>query len=174
MELHEYLAHTRHTILRALGKSGEPSAWSSLMHQDTAYWQTAKNAARTSPRVLIATSMGGYQHGTLVESALAIALTLRGASVDVMLCDSFLPTCQMTEISSAPPDRLARHKPQPRCDSCEADGNDLFETLGLLIHRYSKLVKPEELKEAKQISSTSYKIRAIHIHRYSIRPNCRR
>ena len=34
--------------------------------------------------------MGGYPLGALLESVLAVALTLRGAQVDILLCDGLL------------------------------------------------------------------------------------
>ena len=40
---------------------------------------------------VIGTSVGGYLPGVHLESMLAVALTLRGAQVHLLLCDEFLP-----------------------------------------------------------------------------------
>jgi hypothetical protein len=98
--------------------------------------------------------MGGYPHGALLESTLAVALTLRGARVDILLCDRFLPACQLTEISAISPDQLVRQHPQPRCETCHAAGKKMFEPLGLPIFWFGQIVTAQQAGEARRIAAT--------------------
>src|SRR5688500_1768239 len=110
----------RSAVRKVIGKGGATPVWPPLLGADSGLWEDAKQSAQTGPRVLMATGIGGYPLGSFVESALALALTLRGAQVDVLLCDRFLPACQLTELSNTEPGRLLKSPPQPRCDSCFA------------------------------------------------------
>src|SRR4051812_25152907 len=67
--------------------------WDVLLGKDAARWRAARTAAESGPRVLIATSIGGHAPLLTVESLLAVALTLRGARVHLLLCDESLPAC---------------------------------------------------------------------------------
>ncbi len=49
-----------------------------LLASEAPLWEEARRGAR-GPRVLLATSMGGFNHGAMTDKALALALTLRGA-----------------------------------------------------------------------------------------------
>ncbi|MBM4423644.1 MAG: capsule biosynthesis protein [Chloroflexi bacterium] len=99
--------------------------------------------------------MGGYPHAAALESVLAVALTLRGAEVDILLCDSFLPACQLTKIgASTMPEQLIAERIQPRCRSCFQSGKETFEPLGLPIYWYSQLVTAEQAKAAEQIAES--------------------
>src|SRR3990172_4469747 len=89
-------AATKKMLRKTPQKSTSFFEWDSLIGKQAAVWR-ASGAGDRSPRVLIATSMGGYQQGALLESALAVALTLRGAKVEILLCDEFLPACQLTK-----------------------------------------------------------------------------
>ncbi|MGD8959193.1 MAG: hypothetical protein PVI27_05050, partial [Desulfobacteraceae bacterium] len=70
-------------------------AWRQLLDAHREVWEQARRAAAHGPRVLIATSTGGHGMAAPVESLLAMALTLRGANVSILLCDAFLPACSM-------------------------------------------------------------------------------
>jgi len=48
---------------------------------DRALWKSARAAAPGRARVLMATAIGSYAHAVTLESALAVALTFRGAEV---------------------------------------------------------------------------------------------
>ena len=62
--------------------------WSAALAADR---DTAGNRlaapAQGGPRVLMATAIGSYAHAVTLESALAAALTFRGAEVHALLCD---------------------------------------------------------------------------------------
>lgn len=142
----------RPVLTRVLGRTRDASVWEALLKSDADYWAEAKRSTQGGPRILIATSMGGFQHGSLLESSLSVALTLRGAQVDVLLCDECLPACQLTEIASTPVDRLLASRPQPRCESCVAMGEKMFGPLGLTIYTYGGSVTSEQASAAREIA----------------------
>ena len=114
------------------GDRGGPTTgdrWHDLLDASQA-WADAKSAA-TGPRVLIATDLGGYQQGTVLESLLAVALTLRGARPEILLCDADLPACQLTKYAKISPRKLVRTGTAPVCPPCVAAGHDAFDALGL-------------------------------------------
>jgi hypothetical protein len=113
-----------------------------LLLTEDAYWQKAKKRALRGQRVLIATSMGCYEHARVVESLLAAALTVRGARVEFLLCDEFLPCCQMTKIFNVAPEALTTQDHTPRCASCRAAGESTMGRLGLKINWFSQLAEP--------------------------------
>ena len=71
----------------------------------------------------------------------------------MLLCDSFLPACQLTEIAGASPEVLAQSRVQPRCESCHGAGRTVFEPLGLPIHWYSNLVDEAHRREAQRVAA---------------------
>ena len=123
---------------------------SPLIGDDPELWRRKKSAARSGRKVLIATSLGGYDSGAYLESVLAVALTLRGANVHVLLCDEALPACQMAKLSRVSPVDFARGKPY--CLSCQSTGEGLFSPLDLPLHRYSTLVSTEERQNAAKLA----------------------
>lgn len=111
-------------------------------------WAAAKEAA-TGPRVLIATDLGGYQQGTVLESLLAVALTLRGARLEILLCDADLPACQLTKYAKIPPRKLVRTGTAPICPPCVAAGHDAFAPLGLPVRHLGDQLDVSDVLEIK-------------------------
>jgi hypothetical protein len=124
------------------------------MRRSARRWDQARRAAEGGPRILIATSMGGYRHGALLESALAVALTLRGARVGILLCDSFLPACQLSEIASVPPRTLLQSTPQPRCATCHPAGRAAFGPLRVNIQWLGGLISSSRAREASDLAAS--------------------
>ena len=119
---------------------------------DSEAWGDAKHRAEDGPRVLLATSMGGLNHGAMPDKALAIALTLRGAKVDMFLCDG-APACQLTKIGKEAPAKLIETTQRIRCPSCTATGKALFAPLGLRILAPGQFLSPAEVAEAAEIAA---------------------
>src|SRR5258708_39798249 len=94
--------------------------WPRLLKSDWGKWNRAIKRAKGGPRVLIPTSLGGYLPGATFESLLAVALTLRGAEVHILLCDQYLPACQQVLMESTPdPLTFARSGVSPNiCRDC--------------------------------------------------------
>jgi hypothetical protein len=85
-----------------------------------------------------------------VESTLAVALTLRGARVHVLLCDSALPACLRAEFNNISEARLAAGEiARVLCPGCEALGRQLFDHLGLPVHRMSDYTTAEDRTRAR-------------------------
>jgi hypothetical protein len=108
-----------------------------------------------SRRVLLATNVGGFVPGTMIESLLGAALTLRGAECHALLCDSTLPACLACENGFYPDmGRLATRGPQgDLCHTCFEPAAKCFGELGIRIHRYSDLLSANERSEAVTVSA---------------------
>lgn len=102
--------------------------------------------------VLMATSLGDYEMGSLLESSLSAALRLRNSTVDVLLCDSALSGCQMSKIESISPEIMAKEGPISRCDSCINYGKNIFEGAVDNNLYYSEFITSDEYKLAQELS----------------------
>ena len=121
--------------------------WHALL-DDSKAWADAKEAA-TGPRVLIATDLGGYQQGTVLESLIAVALTLRGARPEILLCDADLPACQLTKYAKITPRQLVRTENAPICPRCVSAGHDAFDPLGLRVRHLGDQLEQADALEIK-------------------------
>jgi hypothetical protein len=130
--------------------------WARILGREAEAWRAAREAAADGPRVLVATSFGGHLACAHLETTLAVALTLRGALVHLLLCDTFLPACQQAEIGAlAGAGDFAAGGPQPRfCTDCWAPAGPAYNALGLPLHTYSQLVTREEAAHARTIATT--------------------
>lgn len=136
-----------------LGKESKPAEkviipWEEILINSATPWIKAKKSANKGPNILIATSFGGQETNTYIEGLLAIALTLRGANIHFLLCDKFLPACQLaTTTHFGATAEFAKHGPQKSlCDSCFNKGIQSYKVLGLPVHLYSKLINVREQK----------------------------
>jgi hypothetical protein len=128
--------------------------WAQLLKKDHELWQTALSDAGDGPHLLIATSAGGFVPGAIVESTLAVALTLRGAQVHILLCDEVLPGCIQGMLHTSDPEEYAKYGPQRRlCDECFPPGNKMYQALGLPVHCFSEFVTTEERVAVSQLSA---------------------
>jgi hypothetical protein len=134
--------------------TGQPD-WGSILAPDREEWEQALTAAKGGPKVLVATSVGSHLAGTTLESALAAALTLRGAEVEVLLCDSALPACLAADVTWYPDQRqFSRHGPSlDLCRGCFDSGARVFRELGLKVRRYSEHLSTEDLELAARLAS---------------------
>ena len=128
--------------------------WRPLLAAEPATWEAARNAAAGGPRVLMASSIGSYAHAVTLESALAAALTFRGAEVHALLCDAALTACAECEASLYPNlDTFVASGPsQDLCRDCTWPAERVYQQLGLRVHRYSDWLKPEDRAKARQIA----------------------
>jgi hypothetical protein len=123
--------------------------------QDWPSWQAAVEQARSGPAILLATSVGGHVPTTLLDGLLAVALTLRGANVHLLLCDGILPACvQAVNTDKFPPNEFASQGPQPRwCQGCSQPSLAFYQGLGLPLHSFSQLVEPGESVSARALAT---------------------
>ena len=129
--------------------------WNEIIGPERAAWNQALADARRGRRVLIATSVGGHLAGTTLESMLAAALTLRGAEVDVLLCDAALPACLAADVTWYPDQRqFAEHGPRhDLCHGCFGSGAGVFRDLGIRVRTYSEHLTTADRELAAKLAS---------------------
>lgn len=130
--------------------------WSEIIATDPTLWEEAKAQAvnNQGPKILIGTSVGGLLPMSLPETLLAVALTLRGAEVHILLCDHSLPACLSVQKLDIPESILANYELKTaKCKDCYKAGRRFYEPLGLKIHLYSEFLTPEDREKAKEIAS---------------------
>ena len=150
-KIKKIFSHRTNTPVSAASASG----WSDILGDEWKHIkQSVNNPANDAPRVLLATSMGAFQAGALLEGTLAVALTLRGANVEVLLDDAYLPACQITTINVGNVDQMLSPDSLPFCAACQSSGRKMFEPLGLPIYWYSQLVTNEQETAAQRISQS--------------------
>ena len=130
--------------------------WTAAVEADRALWKSARAAAQGGPRVLMATAIGSYAHAVTLESALAVALTFRGAEVHALLCDGSMTACAECEASIYPDLRqFAEHGPsRDLCIDCTWPAENVYKSLGLKIHRMGDWLAAEDRAEARRVAST--------------------
>lgn len=155
-----YLAYRKHQQKQFLPD------WGAILPKDQSQWQNAIESAKQGQKILLATSIGAHPSAPIMDSLLAAALTLRGAEVHFLLCDSFLPACQMAVISVMSPADFGRYGPQKYlCKGCFERAKEIYAPLGLKVHRYSEFVTTDELKTTAELSS---KVAFEDIPRYTV------
>ncbi len=152
MKVKEQFDRAKRAFSQMADNINRVSTWNNLLYNNM-QWEVAKKGASPGQRVLLATSMGGYDNGAMLESALAVALTLRSANAEVLLCDQFLPACQMTKITKISPDELIQKGQTKLCNKCFKSGMKIFKPSGLKINKYSEFVNSEQKHIAKAIST---------------------
>lgn len=142
-----------HGVRRRQARAFEPD-WARILADSGPVWPEALAAAEAGTRVLLATSTGAHPSAPLMDTLLAGALTLRGASASFLLCDGVLPACQMVEIGLQGPGSFTRGGPQRHmCAHCFPRADALYRPLGLPIHRYSRLLTDEERRTAATVAA---------------------
>ncbi len=128
--------------------------WDSILSNNQELWTEALVHAQGGPKILIPTSVGAYLAGTTLESTLAVALTLRGAEVHVLLCDSALPACFDCWIGLySNQEQFAKHGPaKDLCHDCFTFANEMYASLGVHLHRYNELLSDADRKRSHNIS----------------------
>lgn len=140
--------------------------WESMIGRDRERWQAALASAR-GPRVLIGTSVGGFLAGATMESLLAVALTLRGARAEVLLCDAALPACMECDVTWYPNQRrFVEHGPsRDLCRDCFWPAEAMFRRLGVPVRRYSEWLTEADRALAARLAADT---RAADIPAYRL------
>jgi hypothetical protein len=130
--------------------------WRAALTTRRPLWDAARAAAQGGPRVLMASSIGSYAHAITLESALAAALTFRGAEVHALLCDGSMSACAECEASLYPNlSAFAEHGPsRDLCRDCYWPAAQVYADLGITVHRYSDWLMPADRLDARQLAST--------------------
>jgi hypothetical protein len=129
--------------------------WRPILRNSAADWRRALDQARGGPRVLIPTAVGGHLPSTTLESLLAVALTLRGAAVQLLLCDEQLPACLRSHVTGVPSERaFVEDGPQGSgCIRCYSSGAAMYATLGLPVRTLGSLLTEPERKTARELAT---------------------
>ena len=129
--------------------------WRSALAADAPLWQSAKAAASGGPRVLMATAIGSHAHAITLESALAAALTFRGAEVHALVCDGAMSACAECEASFYPDVAAfaARGPAADLCRDCAWPAERVYAELGLKVHRYTDWLTSADAVEAKRLAA---------------------
>jgi len=129
--------------------------WPALVQGSPELWSQALSDAAAGRRVLFASAIGGHPQFTVVESALAIALTLRGAHVDSLICDAALPACQRAKVTLPEPRALIDDRiGELICESCVSRGRKVFNIPGLNRLEMSVFLRPDERRLAREIATS--------------------
>lgn len=136
----------------ALPNSAWYPEWNEILYRDRTLWEKAIKKARKGPHILIATSHGGHVPSASVESTLAVALTLRGARVQLLLCDRILAGCTMA-ISTGYPTiaDFVQNGPVRDCKRCFAPANEVYESLGLRVLYYSDYLTADAKRQIQEL-----------------------
>lgn len=149
------LLRTAQRLVQAVKPDLDQPDWRPILARAGRDWSGAVEAARGGPRVLIATAVGGHLPSTTLESFLAVALTLRGAEVQVLLCDEELPACLRSHLTGVPSEEdFIRDGPQGSgCIRCYSSGVAMYRTLGLQIRTLGALLTDGEREQAEVIAN---------------------
>jgi hypothetical protein len=136
-------------------KNGYP-LWPFLLRFDWPAWRSSLRDA-DGPRVLVATSVGAFLPGNVLESVLSVALTLRKARVEVLLCDECLPACLDCHTHWFPKTTdFVNRGPQSRlCASCYPPSKKMYEDLGFHVEGMGKWIRPSDHDELNKIKTRS-------------------
>jgi len=105
-------------------------------------------------RVCLATTMPGYEHALALDWVLAQALDLRGAEIDVLVCDKAISVCQMTKTGRATPETIRDDVPMAFCDKCIAKGEERLRPLGYPMRRLAEYIDDDAAAAARSLSET--------------------
>lgn len=145
-----YAPVRRERLRRLTRRPGVYPDWRALLSAQATDWQTAIATPKTR-RILIATQVGLHFTANTVDSLLAVALTFRGAQVDILQCDAALSACMIAEHTLAPSvPRFARVGPSADfCSACQSAGERLYAGTGISTLRLSDFLRPEDNEAAR-------------------------
>ncbi len=150
------LVRAAQRVVSAIKPDFDQPDWRPILRRSGGAWERAIADARSGPRVLVATAVGGHLPSTTLESLLAVALTLRGAHVQLLLCDRRLPACLRSHVTAVASDEaFVRDGPQAStCILCYSSGGALYDTLGLKVRTLGGLVSDAESNEARRLATS--------------------
>ncbi|MCR6629417.1 MAG: capsule biosynthesis protein [Magnetospirillum sp.] len=136
-------------------RKGEMPDWARIIATNPGLWDESVRKSAQGPRVLMATVVGGYPQFTLLESALSLALTLRGVRVDTLICDGALFGCLRAKIAGLSPEQLAAHDiGHVMCKGCQGSARAVFDSTGLNQVHLSSLLSAQDEESARHLAQT--------------------
>jgi hypothetical protein len=127
--------------------------WSAVRGRARQRWREAL-ARANGPKVLLATSVGSHITGNILDSVLAVALTLRGAEAHALLCDGALPACMACEKNWWPDhEHFVDHGPsRTLCGPCYRPARDMWAGLGVPLHLLGRHVTEADRDAAWKVA----------------------
>lgn len=128
--------------------------WKTLVRKDGALWYSRiSDTPSNCKNVLIANNVPGFYNITVIESLLAVALSLRKAKVHVLLCDGILPACLKLKVAKTEPSSVVAQQFRKKlCKNCLHMGKT-FDIDGIKVHRFSDYLTSADLVEIKSMVS---------------------
>ncbi|HEY0714805.1 MAG TPA: capsule biosynthesis protein [Polyangia bacterium] len=177
MELRNQLWRMKR-LLRTIVPPKVPQVdWKATLGKDFEEWRRIQaSLPANAPKVLLAPAVGTPGIVTL-DSLLAVALTLRGARVHVLLCDEILPACINSLLDRIKDQKeFLDHGPQRwLCGTCHRSGDQMLSSLGLTVHHLSDSLTAQERAEAKRLSQTlpaseipAYKLDGLNVGEHAL------
>ena len=132
--------------MRLRRRQRAPSPWSELF----AAGVPPRLDEGDGKRVLLATSVGGHPVARVIDSLVGVALWLRGAEPEFLLCDGALAACELCSYDRFERQRdFVRHGPQRSiCGWCYEHGAAYLADLPLPLHRYTEFLERGALAAA--------------------------
>lgn len=149
----------KRVVRRVIPVQVDQPRWPELLGDDyPAFLARVAALPADAPRVLLAPSVG-HPTMTTLDSVLAVALTLRGARVDVLLCDEVLPACQNCLLGKLQDEwvtgEFLRHGPSREiCRTCYSPAAAMFKALGVNVLTYSDFLTDDEVASAWELART--------------------
>lgn len=141
---------------RLTRRPGTYPNWRQLLATEDGNWRAAL-ATPKRKRVLIATQIGLHFSANTVDSLLAVALTMRGAQVDVLFCNSALSACMITEYTLTPSvERFSRKGPAiDFCAVCQSAGERLYAGTGINTIKLSDYLTKSDYQAALDFAAAA-------------------
>jgi hypothetical protein len=149
----------KRAVRRVYPVTVEHANWPQLLGVDfPAFQQRLAELPDDAPRALLVPSTG-HPTFTTLDSLLAVALTLRGARVDVLLCDEALPACHNCLLGKLQDEwvtnEFLRFGPKRDiCRTCYSPAAAMFETVGIRTLGYSDFLEPGDTESAWDLART--------------------
>jgi hypothetical protein len=141
-------------VVQAIKPDFDQPDWGPVLRRSGDVWRRAIEAA-DGPKILIPTVVGGHLPSTTLESLLAVALTMRGAQVELLLCDEQLPACLRSHITGVPTEAaFIEDGPQGSgCIRCYSSAVPMFRSLGLPIRTLGEMLDERARQQARELAA---------------------
>ncbi len=126
--------------------------WPDIFNGQYDQWLQYVESAKKGPKVLIATCVGGNSAMTPIESMFAVALTLRGAAVEILLCDKAIPACSNALAVYVNEQEKFLNEGPTKCGWCFESGFRTYKDLGLPIRLLSEHIEGADRQQAREIA----------------------
>lgn len=127
--------------------------WSKVLAQKGNYFSLALQPNKPRLKVLIPTSVGSYVGNANLEGLIGVALMLRGAEVEFVLCDEALPACMACELTFLGKLNYNNSNPVSNffCRTCYQPAMKAYQRIGARVHRYNEWLSREDVDQTDSL-----------------------